>query len=183
MVEILEVTPSVAAQRAKWRYDGTTRPDFAESVTKGVESVWDYPRPPRIEPVAKTLRVRVAGRLVAATQNGVRVCETAGAPTYYFPPEDVAVDSLEPTGNRSACEWKGVAEELGLESIAPAAWRYVEVFAEYRALYRWVAFYPRALECYVGDERVTAQPGDDYGGWVTAGLAGPIKGPPGSENW
>ncbi len=183
MVEILAVTPGVAAERAKWRYNGRVRPDFAEPVAKGAESVWDYPRPPRIEPVAKTLRVLAGERLVAETHSGVRVCETAGAPAYYFPPGDVASERLQPTGDRSVCEWKGVAEELSLEGAAPAAWRYVEVFAQYRQLYRWIAFYPYVFECYIGDERVTAQPGSYYGGWVTDTLAGPIKGLPGSENW
>ena len=82
MVEILAVTPGVAAERAKWRYNGRVRPDFAEPVAKGAESVWDYPRPPRIEPVAKTLRVLAGERLVAETHSGVRVCEKAGAPAY-----------------------------------------------------------------------------------------------------
>ena len=37
--------------------------------------------------------------------------------------------------------------------------------------------------CYVGDDRVTPQPGFYYGGWVTPDLVGPFKGVPGSESW
>ncbi len=183
MVEILEVTPSIALRRAKWRYNGAERPDFAEPVAEGQESVWDYPRPPRVEPVVGTIEVSTGGQRVAHTCGAVRVCETAGAPTYYFPPEDVAGVGLHPTGAVSVCEWKGVAQELSLDGMVAAGWRYLKVYPEYRALCRWVAFYPFVVDCYVGEERVAAQPGGYYGGWVTSNLAGPIKGLPGSEGW
>ena len=183
MVEILAVTSSVAMQRNKWRHNGTVRPDFAEAVSPGRESVWDYPRPPRVEPVAEILRVLAGETPLATTHRAVRVCETAGAPAYYFPPEDVAGVALETTGQRFACEWKGVAEELGVESVGPLGWRYVAVYPEYRELYNWVAFNPGEVDCYIGDELVAAQPGGYYGGWVSANLAGPIKGESGSEDW
>ncbi len=38
-------------------------------------------------------------------------------------------------------------------------------------------------DCYVDDERVEAQPGDFYGGWITRELVGPFKGMPGSWGW
>ena len=55
----------------------------------GQESVWDYPRPPRLEPVAERLRVVFAGRTVAETEAGFRVLETSHPPVYYFPPDSV----------------------------------------------------------------------------------------------
>ena len=58
----------------------------------GQESVWDYPRPPRVEPVPERLRVVIAGTTIADTTRGFRVLETAGAPVYYFPPDDVRMD-------------------------------------------------------------------------------------------
>ena len=88
---LLEVTAAVAAAREKWRYRGQTRPPFADPVGEGDESVWDFPRPPRVEPVPGVMRVEAPDTLLAETNRGVRVLETAGAPTYYFPPEDVQV--------------------------------------------------------------------------------------------
>jgi hypothetical protein len=38
-------------------------------------------------------------------------------------------------------------------------------------------------ECYVDDERVTAQEGDFYGGWLTSDVEGPFKGGPGTAGW
>jgi hypothetical protein len=37
--------------------------------------------------------------------------------------------------------------------------------------------------CFIGDERVRAQEGDFYGGWITAGVTGPFKGGPGTSGW
>ncbi len=81
------------------------------------------------------------------------------------------------------CEWKGVAESLDIAGVADAGWRYVRMFPAFESLYRWIAFYPARLDCFVDDEPVQPQPGGYYGGWVTADLAGPIKGEPGSGDW
>ena len=49
------------------------------------ESVWDYPRPPRVEPVSARLAVDFAGIRVAETSQGARVLETSHPPVYRFP--------------------------------------------------------------------------------------------------
>lgn len=180
---IIQPTPQVEQARRKWRYTGAERPPFAESPAPGQESVWDFPRPPRIEPVAAPLRVVLGDVELARTTRGLRVLETAGAPTFYFPPEDVNTDSLHRTGRTYHCEWKGLSDELAAQGADPAGWVLTQAYPEFRELLGWYAFYPQALACYVGDERAGSQPGGYYGGWVTTGLAGPIKGAPGSESW
>jgi len=57
----------------------------------GQESVWDYPRPPRVERVPERIRVIVEGVTIAESVRALRVLETAGAPVYYVPPEDVRI--------------------------------------------------------------------------------------------
>ena len=37
--------------------------------------------------------------------------------------------------------------------------------------------------CWLDDELVRSQEGDFYGGWITADVAGPFKGGPGSAGW
>jgi hypothetical protein len=65
-----------------------------------------------------------------------------------------------------------------------AAWGYESPAPGYEALIGHVAFYPARMDaCFYDDERVQPQPGDFYGGWVTADLAGPIKGGPGTAGW
>lgn len=181
-VPLLAEDQRIIAARSHWQHRGQSRPPFAEKTGPGEESVWDFPRPPRIESVNQTLRVEFAGLLIAKTDRGKRVLETAGAPTYYFPPEDILVP-LEPGAGGSVCEWKGLAEPLDVQGVPSAAWRYVQMFPAFADLYQWVAFYPTKLACFVGEQRVTPQPGGYYGGWVTSNLKGPIKGEGNSGHW
>ena len=168
-----------------------TRPGPARRVVPGPgqESVWDYPRPPRVEAVPERLRVIVDGELVAETTRGFRVLETAGAPVYYIPPADVRMDRLEPSPHTSVCEWKGAAAYWvyvgpGGRRIDNVAWSYPSPSAGYEAIRDHLAFYAgRVDEAWVGDERATPQPGRFYGGWVTSRIVGPIKGGPGSFGW
>jgi uncharacterized protein (DUF427 family) len=154
----------------------------------GQESVWDYPRPPRIEPVTARLRVVVDGVTIAATERGFRVLETAGAPVYYFPPEDVRLDLLRTSPRHTVCEWKGTARyhslRLGERSIQDVAWSYLDPLPAFETIRDHVAFYAgRVDEAWVGDERATPQPGGFYGGWITSRVVGPFKGAPGSFGW
>jgi uncharacterized protein (DUF427 family) len=154
----------------------------------GQESVWDYPRPPRVEPVAARIRVVVAGITVADSTRALRVLETAGAPVYYVPPDDTRTDLLRPTGRASVCEFKGVATYhdiiVGDRVIPSGAWSYRRPSRRYEAIRDHVAFYAwRVDEAWVGDERATPQPGHFYGGWVTSGVVGPFKGGPGTIGW
>ena len=63
----------------------------------GQESVWDYPRPPRMETVGDRIRVVVGGEVIADSDRALRVLETAGAPVYYVPRDDVRTELLSPT--------------------------------------------------------------------------------------
>ncbi len=151
------------------------------------ESVWDYPRPPIVEPEDRRVRVELAGALIADTDRAVRVLETAGAPVVYLPPETIAPGLLEPVRGSTFCEWKGSASYYdvvaGGERAPRAAWAYLRPSKRFEAIAGFVSFYPALLECRLGDERVMPQPGRFYGGWVTAEITGPIKGEPGSLLW
>ena len=154
----------------------------------GQESVWDYPRPPRLELASKPVRVEFNGRVVAETARAYRVLETSHPPVYYIPIEDVDAASLRPSARSSFCEWKGRAAYRSLEvdgrRSADAAWFYPSPTAPFAAIRGHLAFYPSRVDaCSVGGVRVEAQPGDFYGGWVTPDIVGPFKGGPGSMGW
>lgn len=154
----------------------------------GQESVWDYPRPPRVECSSRHVRVEFGGEVVADTTRALRVLETAGAPVWYLPPDDVRGDLLIPTSRRTVCEWKGTAAYFDLVvggRISPAAaWSYAEPRPGYEAIRDHVAFYARRVDAAsVDGERVAPQPGGFYGGWVTSDVVGPFKGEPGTEGW
>ena len=154
----------------------------------GQESVWDYPRPPRLERVPERIRILFAGEVLADTGAAWRVLETSHPPTYYLPPADIAPGALVPAGGGSVCEWKGPARYYDVALCgrrAPrAAWTYPEPLAPFTALADHVAFYAGPMDaCFVGDERAEPQPGGFYGGWVTRRIVGPIKGAPGTMGW
>jgi uncharacterized protein (DUF427 family) len=177
-----------AAERAKWRNFPRVRPPDIVPAGPGQESVWDYPRPPRIEPVARRVRVEFGGRVIAESSRALRVCETSSPPVYYLPPTDTDLTGLLPSERTSFCEWKGVARywtvQTGAHVAKDAAWSYPAPDVGYEAIRDYVSFYPRRMDsCYVGEDRVTPQPGFYYGGWVTPDLVGPFKGVPGSEAW
>lgn len=152
------------------------------------ENVWDYPRPPRLEQVSVPLAVEFAGRVIARSVRGCRVLETSHPPTYYFPPEDVAVEVLKPAAGRSLCEWKGVARyltlQVGLALAERAAWSFPDPTPAFSSIAGHFAFYPWAVDkATVGDMVVVPQPGHFYGGWITPNLKGPFKGGAGTSGW
>jgi uncharacterized protein (DUF427 family) len=177
-----------AAEREKWRAFPRVRPANIVPPGPGQRSVWDFPRPPRVEPVPLPVRVEFGGRMIARSDRALRVCETASQPGYYIPPADVDPDCLLPSARTSYCEWKGEARywsvRAGGREARDAAWSYPEPYPEFDVIRDYFAFYPRRMDgCWVGEERVEPQPGFYYGGWVTRDLVGPFKGVPGSDAW
>ncbi len=154
----------------------------------GQESVWDYPRPSIAQAIDAHLVVVLAGETIAETRRGVRTIETSHPPTYYFPREDIASEALRQTTGGSFCEWKGAAIYFDVvvgDQVRPrAAWAYPQPSAPFAMIRDHVAFYAAAMDaCLVDGEQVQPQPGNFYGGWITAKLTGPFKGVPGSLGW
>ncbi|MEO0527524.1 MAG: hypothetical protein AAFZ89_09870 [Bacteroidota bacterium] len=48
--------------REGWDNTGNTRPPFAIEPKEGQRSVWDFPRPPSIEKVSKSIMVKYQGK-------------------------------------------------------------------------------------------------------------------------
>ena len=157
------------------------------------ESVWDYPRPPRLEPTTSHLRIVHGGITVAETHRALRILETSHPPVFYLPPQDIRMDLLRPSDARqSFCEFKGLAvywnlvlDDPFLQTIVPnVAWSYPQPSPTYAALRDHLAFYPGKVdECWVDGEQVQPQAGDFYGGWITSRVRGPFKGGPGTRGW
>jgi uncharacterized protein (DUF427 family) len=152
------------------------------------ERVADYPRPPALVPCDRHVRVEVFGRRLCDTHRSLRVLETFHPPTFYLPPETFDTSLLEPASGHSFCEWKGVARYFDLvcgagtpqeRRLGRAVWQYPEPTASFRELAGWLALYPGLMDgCWLDGERVRAQPGGFYGGWISSGVLGPFKGDP-----
>jgi uncharacterized protein (DUF427 family) len=152
------------------------------------ESVWDYPRPPALEPVEDRLRIEFGGITLADTTGAYRVLETSHPPTYYLPPDDIAMEHLTREPRTTMCEWKGRAVYYSVEvngkTADHAAWSYPSPTERFTPIADYVAFYAHKMDaCYVGDAKVDPQKGGFYGGWVTDRVVGPFKGGPGTLGW
>ena len=152
------------------------------------ESVWDYPRPPRIERSTEAVVVVLGGVEVCRTSRAVRVLETSHPPTYYLPRADFVGGALEDTAGSSFCEFKGTAAYLdvvGGSARAPrGGWFYPHPSPGYEALRDHVALYPALMDQVTVDgEVVQPQEGGFYGGWITSRVVGPFKGGPATRGW
>ena len=154
----------------------------------GQESVWDYPRPPRVEAFKGHVRIQFNGQIILDSNRVYRNLETSHPPTYYIPMEDFQDKVLMPTPGTSFCEFKGVAHYLDIRSgdqvAQKAAWYYPEAKGQYLPLRNKVAVYAHMMDtCWINDEPVQAQEGDFYGGWITSNIVGPFKGGQGTWGW
>jgi uncharacterized protein (DUF427 family) len=155
----------------------------------GQESVWDYPRPPRVEPVPERIRIVFNGEMIADSRRAYRVLETSHPPAYYLPPDDIRMEFLTRVpAMQTFCEFKGAAHyytlQVGERVSRQVAWAYAQPARGFEPIRDHLAFYAgRVDEAYVGDERVQAQEGDFYGGWITSKIVGPFKGGPGTRGW
>jgi len=166
-----------------------------EPVGPDQKSVWDYPRPPRVEVTPRLVEVRSrddAGRpgvVLAHSGRAFRVLETSHPPVFYLPREDVGAGVLRRAPGSSVCEFKGPAtywDVLGADGsvlAAAGAWSYEQPWSGFESLAGAVAFYPAPLHCTVDGEAVRPQPGGFYGGWITDDVTGPFKGAPGTLGW
>ncbi|MEO5734491.1 MAG: DUF427 domain-containing protein [Rubrivivax sp.] len=179
------------AARDHWRWRGNGRPPFAVEPGPGQVSVWDFPRPPTVEPDTREVVVRWGRLEVARSCRAVKVLETAHPPSWYLPWSDLDRRCFEPTAGGSFCEWKGPAHYFDLvdrnllreRRLAAVAWSYPKPLAGAEALADCVSMYPAVLKITVDGAPVRQQPGGFYGGWITPELVGPFKGDPGSEGW
>ena len=154
----------------------------------GQESVWEYPRPPRLENTSRHIQVIFNGVIIADTRNAKRVLETSHPPVYYIPPRDIRVDLLSPSTSRSFCEWKGEARYYSVEvngrRVDNVGWYYPHPTPDFAEIKDHVAFYAAPMDtCLVDGKRARPQPGNFYGGWITDDVVGPFKGEAGSMGW
>lgn len=152
------------------------------------ESVWDYPRPPRVEKTSKTLKVIFNEEVIALTNNAYRVLETSHPPAYYIPQPDIQMNYVEGTSHTTFCEFKGAANywtiTVGDKTVPNAAWSYPNPASGFEAIKDHICFYASKMDtCFVDDELVQPQAGDFYGGWITSDIVGPFKGGAGTWGW
>lgn len=146
------------------------------------ESVWDYPRPPAVQPTDRRIRVVFNDVTIVDTTEAIRVLETSHPPVYYLPPHAVLGAELRKTARRTLCEYKGVAAyvdvTVGARTARAAAWFYSDPMPGYESIRDHLAFYPKKMDqCWVDGDLVIPQHSNFYGGWITPDIEGPFKSP------
>jgi len=159
-----------------------------DPVGPGQESVWDYPRPPRLETTDERVVVVLGGVVIIDTVHAVRVLETSHPPAYYLPVADIVDGVLRAAGGSSYCEFKGNADYFDLVAgeahAQQAAWGYAHPTPGFELLIDCISLYPARMdEVRVNGEIVRPQEGGFYGGWITDRVVGPFKGGPGTRGW
>lgn len=154
----------------------------------GQESVWDYPRPPKIETFDGHIRILFNKEIILETNKAFRILETSHPPTYYLSLDKFIEDALILNHNTSYCEFKGKASYYDVsyngKTAVNAAWGYTEPHEIYQGLKYHVAIYAHMMDaCYVNGEKVQSQEGNFYGGWITSNIVGPYKGGLGTWGW
>lgn len=187
-MKMSEIPEEIRSEVEKWRNFPRERPSDILPPEPGQESVWDYPRPPRVELSEQHIQVEFGGVLIADSRRSKRVLETAGPPVYYIPQDDIRMDYLEQARNTTLCEWKGFSQywTVRVDQVVAlnAAWSYPNPWEGYEAIQNHIAFNAAKMNaCYVDGVEVVPQPGEYYGGWITPDIVGPFKGVPGSERW
>ena len=105
---------------------------------------------------------------------------------YYLPPSSILLP-LTRSSNSSYCEWKGAATYWNIcnpsnasETVKNRIWSYENPTKGFEAIKGYMSLYAGPWDCFVDGEKVQAQEGDFYGGWVTSDIEGPFKGGPGT---
>lgn len=169
-----------------------------------------FPRPPLLEKVFKRIIIRPASSAIKTddsddttshivdTATSYRVLETYHPPTYYLPLSSLSSETykLTKTSKTSYCEWKGEATYFTLtypsgEKVENRIWCYENPTSPFKEIKDYISFYASAgdgaekgWDCFVDGEKVVAQPGDFYGGWMTSDIkVENVKGRAGTRHW
>jgi uncharacterized protein (DUF427 family) len=120
-----------------------------------------------VEGSPRWVRVKFNGETIADSKRAVLLRETGHLPVYYFPPEDVRQDVLEPTDLHTRCPYKGDASywtiRVGDRTADNAMWGYLDPLPDREDIRGYRAFYWDRMDAwYEEDEQIFKHPRDPY---------------------
>jgi uncharacterized protein (DUF427 family) len=129
------------------------------------EEVFVHPRSPytRVDILrsSRSMRIEVAGTVVAETIRPTFLFETALPRRTYIPKLDVRMELLDATSSSTMCPYKGTARywsvRAGGEVHRDLAWSYDAPFRESAPIAGLVAFYDEKVDVFV-DDQLQARP-------------------------
>lgn len=106
--------------------------------------------PIAISPAEGTVRVTVAGRIVAESKRALRLEEKGYPPVYYLPRSDADMSVLVRTAHYTHCPYKGDAAyysiPIGGSKSEYAVWTYEEPYEAVASIKEYLAFYPSRVD-------------------------------------
>jgi uncharacterized protein (DUF427 family) len=127
----------------------------------------DSDHPVWTEPCARRVRAFLDGVAVVDSTRALLLLEAGHLPVYYFPPEDVRIDLLEPTDKATHCLHKGEASywsvAVGDRVARNAVWSYQDPLPERGDIKGYLALYWNRMDAWFEeDDEVFAHPRDPY---------------------
>jgi uncharacterized protein (DUF427 family) len=108
------------------------------------------------------VRAFLDGTAVADSTRALLLLEAGHLPVYYFPPEDVRTDLLEPTDKRSHCPYKGEASywsvTVGDRVVTDAVWSYQDPLPGRDDIKGYLAFYWNRMEAWFDEDEEVFDP-------------------------
>ena len=101
---------------------------------------------------SRHVRVSVNGKTVAETTRGRVLYETGLPPRWYFPREDVRLDLMTASDNRTGCAYKGFASYWSVGDEDDVAWSYPEPQREAERIRDYLAFFNERVDVEVDGE-------------------------------
>jgi uncharacterized protein (DUF427 family) len=131
---------------------------------------FEPPKPGRalyLEPTPKRIRVVVGGETIADSRRAMLLHESGHQPIYYFPPEDVRSEVLEPSERHTRCPKKGEASYYTIRAranvVEAGAWYYPDPLPDAPPIKDLIAFYWDRMDHWLEeDEEVFVHPRDPY---------------------
>ena len=151
-----------------------------EPSSADARSVWDYPRPPRIEPTARRIRVVHGGAVIADTTRALRVLETSHPSRLLRAEVRYPGEALVPVATPDLLRVQRAPRYFDVAGVADAAWTYDEGPASPAMSHSTHRSSRSASSMTSAPDRRRAA---SAGGWITSDLVGPFKGGPGSAGW
>ncbi len=139
----------------------------AQRLQPGQENLRNGSHTVHVEPTPRHIRVMVGDETIADSKHALLLRETGHLPVYYFPPQDVRADVLEPTDQQTHCPFKGDASywsiRVGDRLIENAMWGYLDPLPGREDIRGYRAFYWERVDgWYEEDEQVFKHPRDPY---------------------
>jgi uncharacterized protein (DUF427 family) len=95
--------------------------------------------------LGERVKVEVNGKIVADSDNVLKVAEDEQPDRFYFPRSDIRMDTLVASDTTTKCPFKGTAHYFSIrtdgEILEDSAWTYQDPYDEHTALKDRVAFY------------------------------------------